>query len=764
MATSWRSGSSSSFASSALSAPPSHPQHASPVDSTFTPTSAAISALTADPDCAALCLLTPRLSRKLFDRTPNELTVYLGPWEIVGANPRRLLWQCSYAGEVLEHFLPSDNPNELFPHTLHAQHRRFGDPREMELYLSFQEPHRIRYTTTDGIVHDEYIEVKYEFTTIEGSIQLQSDIRRRDLIDWFDVDVVWSDTHRRTDSYGNVRGLGTIQRIKLWRDRYSTFHYLTFYANHRRRWKEYLLDDFDRDLRQRDDRHKRVQLGARGARRGSASESSQGHSRERRFSTSIFSRSSRHNNAPATNGNTASSSAQSALDIRYLGIQFSRNPNIQAGSDDTRFALALPRTIVLAVNAGSSSVKVSVYTAEQGQSPTQIAEAQVSGLTAPPAALKYERDGKTIVENREVDDQVNGQRDAFSLVLDTLIGDHELPSIKSKEDIGILCHRIVHGGDYTEPQLVSDGTYHHLENLNDLAPLHNANSLGIVRLCIQEFPSARNVACFDSQFHSTIPEHIRTYPIKRDIARKNRLRKYGFHGISYSFITRATAEFLGKQPDEINIIALHLGSGASACAIKSGKSWDTSMGLTPLAGLPGATRSGSVDPSLVFHYASDVGKLSPASTKDLHISRAEEILNKQAGWKALAGTTNFGVIAGAGPSEEDGDKRLAFDLFVDRVCGFVGSYYVSLRGRVDALVFAGGIGEKSDRLRAAVVEQAGCLGFVLDQEANSAHKVAAQEGVVHDVGKEGVTPRVLVCRTDEQFEMSRACAEDEAFW
>lgn len=206
----------------------------------------------------------------------------------------------------------------------------------MELYLSFQEPHRIRYTTTDGIVHDEYIEVKYEFTTIEGSIQLQSDIRRRDLIDWFDADVVWSDTHRRTDSYGNVRGLGTIQRIKLWRDRYSTFHYLTFYANHRRRWKEYLLDDFDTDFRQRDDRHKRVQIGARGARRGSTSESSQGRgqSRERRFSTSIFSRSSRHNNPPATNGNTASSSpAQSALDIRYLGIQFSRNPNIQAGSD-----------------------------------------------------------------------------------------------------------------------------------------------------------------------------------------------------------------------------------------------------------------------------------------------------------------------------------------------------------------------------------------------------------------------------------------------
>ena len=202
----------------------------------------------------------------------------------------------------------------------------------MELYLTFLEPHRVRYMTTDGIVHDEYIEVKYEFTTIEGSIQLQSDIRTRDLVDWFDVDVVWSDTQRRTDSYGNIRGLGTIQRVKLWRDRYSTFHYLTFHANQQRRWKEYLLDDFDLELRQREDRHRRVQLGVRGARRGSASESVQGQ-RERRFSaTSIFRRS---NNNPSTNGNTASSSTQNALGIRYLGIQFSRNQNIQAGSDGT---------------------------------------------------------------------------------------------------------------------------------------------------------------------------------------------------------------------------------------------------------------------------------------------------------------------------------------------------------------------------------------------------------------------------------------------
>ncbi|GAB1311230.1 Acetate kinase [Madurella fahalii] len=338
---SWRSGSSSSFNSSSLGAPPPHGQHASPADTTFTPTSAAISALTAESSApqtppAPLDLGPPgyHATIKLYERTPSETTIYLGPWEIIGASPRRLVWQCSYAGEMLEHFypVPSDNAAELFPYTLHAQHRRFGDPREMELYLTFLEPHRVRYMTADGVVHDEYIEVKYEFTTIEGSIQLQSDLRNRDLIDWFDVDVIWSDTHRRTDSYGSVRGMGTIQRMKLWRDRYSTFHYLTFYANHRRRWKEYLLDDFDRELRQRDDRHRRLQLGVRGARRGSASESSQSHGR--RFSAASIFR-SRHS-TPLLNGNSSSSSAPSSTDIRYLGIQFSRNNNIQAGTDDYR--------------------------------------------------------------------------------------------------------------------------------------------------------------------------------------------------------------------------------------------------------------------------------------------------------------------------------------------------------------------------------------------------------------------------------------------
>lgn len=412
---------------------------------------------------------------------------------------------------------------------------------------------------------------------------------------------------------------------------------------------------------------------------------------------------------------------------------------------------------ILAINAGSSSVKISVYRAEFQQTPGQVAETQINGLTAPPASLSYSRGSDKVKKNEELKEDIKSQDDAFKLLLKTLIDDPDLPDIKSKNDIGITCHRIVHGGDYSSSQLITQETYHHLEELSDLAPLHNAPALAIVRSCIDQLPDAVNVACFDTQFHADIPEHIRTYPINQEIAKKNHLRKYGFHGISYSFITRSVAEFLDKDPSKLNIIALHLGSGASACAIKNGKSYDTSMGLTPVAGLPGATRSGSVDPSLVFHYASDVGKLSPASTADLHISRAEEILNKESGWKALTGTTDFGKIS----QSDDPAHKLAFDIFVDRVCGFIGTYFVSLRGEVDALVFAGGIGEKGVELRRRVIGQVGCLGFALDEDLNGSNL----DGVVQEIGRaEGSGKKTLVCQTDEQLEMAMLCAEKDALW
>jgi acetate kinase len=252
--------------------------------------------------------------------------------------------------------------------------------------------------------------------------------------------------------------------------------------------------------------------------------------------------------------------------------------------------------IILSVNAGSSSVKISVYRASQGQEPEELAETQIDGLTAPPPQLKYTRGGKKICKDKKIEAEISSQNDAFQFLLDELIKDKEFDHINKKEDVAIVCHRVVHGGDYDEPKIITEDTYHHIEALTDLAPLHNASALEIIKHCIKDLPNTRIVAVFDSQFHQTIPEHIRTYPIDQEIARKNKLRKYGFHGISYSYITRSVAQFLGKKESEMNLILLHLGSGASACAVKGGKSLDTSMGLTPLAGLPGATRSGSVDP------------------------------------------------------------------------------------------------------------------------------------------------------------------------
>jgi acetate kinase len=182
------------------------------------------------------------------------------------------------------------------------------------------------------------------------------------------------------------------------------------------------------------------------------------------------------------------------------------------------------------------------------------------------------------------------------------------------------------------------------------------------------------------------------------------------------------------------------------------------MGLTPLAGLPGATRSGSIDPSLMFHFTHSAGKPSRSSSEKMHITQAEEILNKNSGWKSMTGTTDFGVISSKAGTDEDKDGvyQLAFDLFVDRILNYVGSYFVKLDGKVDALVFAGGIGEKGAKLREKVVEGVRCLGFEVDEESN---KKPGNEVVV-DVSAKSAKFKTLICQTDEQLEMARGVLEE----
>ncbi|KAL8646262.1 MAG: hypothetical protein Q9226_006942 [Calogaya cf. arnoldii] len=410
-------------------------------------------------------------------------------------------------------------------------------------------------------------------------------------------------------------------------------------------------------------------------------------------------------------------------------------------------------TIILSINAGSSSVKVSAYeTSSPSSPPTQLAEASISGLTAPPATLTFRADS-TNIKNEEIPN-VDSQESAFEHILNRLQSSESLPQISDKTSITHVCHRVVHGGDYPDAHIIDNSTFHYLQDLTELAPLHNASALAIFKACMELLPKAKNIAYFDSSFHASMPDAVKTYSIDPEMARKNKLRKYGFHGISYSFITKSVADFLLRMDvNAINIIALHLGSGASACAVKNGKSVDNSMGLTPLAGLPGATRSGDVDPSLIFHFTHDAGKPAPGSSQKMHISQAEEILNKRSGWKALTGTTDFGHIS----SSSEPQCKLAFDIFTDRIVSYIGSYHVKLEGRVDALVFAGGIGEKADLLRSRVVEKCRCLGFELDQRKNE----GPMEDTVTDISSPGAKHRTLVCQTDEQFEMARQCAASE---
>lgn len=187
--------------------------------------------------------------------------------------------------------------------------------------------------------------------------------------------------------------------------------------------------------------------------------------------------------------------------------------------------------IILSINSGSSSVKVSVYRlTEPLSSPTQLADAQISGLTAFPTSLTYLR-GSESTRNHELSD-VSSNENAFSRILDHLVSDNGLPQISNKEDISYACHRVVHGGDLPNAHVIDEETYHRLEDLTDLAPLHNGSALAIVKSCIQELPNAKNIAYFDSSFHSTIPKAVSTYAIDPNVAQENKLRKYGFHGIS----------------------------------------------------------------------------------------------------------------------------------------------------------------------------------------------------------------------------------------
>lgn len=302
-------------------------------------------------------------------------------------------------------------------------------------------------------------------------------------------------------------------------------------------------------------------------------------------------------------------------------------------------------------------------------------------------------------------------------------------------------HRVVQGADrFTQPTVVTPEVRETIRDLIPLAPLHNPAAVSGLESAMTAFPGLPHVAVFDTAFHATIPPSAYTYAIDRDVARANRIRRYGFHGTSHHYVARKAAQVLGKPEDKVDLVTLHLGNGASACAVRQGRSVETSMGLTPLEGLVMGTRCGDIDPAVVFHLL---------STTDMTVADVDTLLNKRSGLLGLCGQNDLREVSrliAAG----DRDAELALSVYCHRIKKYVGAYLAVL-GRADAIVFTAGVGENDPDVRRRVVAGLEMAGIAIDQRLNADTRGPAAPV---DLSFRGAPIRVLVIPTNEELEIA----------
>ncbi|MCU1648682.1 MAG: acetate kinase [Nocardia sp.] len=392
---------------------------------------------------------------------------------------------------------------------------------------------------------------------------------------------------------------------------------------------------------------------------------------------------------------------------------------------------------VLVINSGSSSIK---YQLLDPESADVVASGVVQRIGEPVAAgspsIEHQSDGKTFEHDGEVGDHAAGLRLVFDIFAES---GHDL----ADEGLRAVGHRVVHGGEvFYEPTLITDEVVEAIANLSSLAPLHNpANVVGI-ESARKLLPDVPQVAVFDTAFFHGLPAAAKTYAIDAKIAAAHGVRRYGFHGTSHEYVSGQVAQFLGRDRGELNQIVLHLGNGASASAIRGGKAVDTTMGLTPLEGLVMGTRSGDLDPGIIFHLI---------RTADMNVDDVDALLNRQSGIKGLSGVNDFREL---GRLIETGDAaaQLAFDVYIHRLRRYIGAYLVEL-GRVDAITFTAGVGENDAKVRAAALADLGRFGISVDPERNTAKDRSAQY-----ISPEGAEVAVLVVPTNEELAIARAAA------
>ena len=357
---------------------------------------------------------------------------------------------------------------------------------------------------------------------------------------------------------------------------------------------------------------------------------------------------------------------------------------------------------VLVINCGSSSLKY------------QLINSDTEDVLAKGLCERIGIDGRLVYQKAGCDKEITEaamptHKDAIQMVLDALVND-KTGAIKSLSEVNAVGHRIVHGGEkFASSVVITDEVLEAVAQCNDLAPLHNPANLIGINACKELMPGVPMVAVFDTAFHQTMPEKAYLYGLPYEYYENYKVRRYGFHGTSHSFVSKETARFLGMDLENSKIIVCHLGNGASISAVKDGKCVDTSMGLTPLEGLVMGTRSGDIDPAIMEYIA---------KKEDLDIAGVMNVLNKKSGLEGISGLSSDFRDLTAGAKE--GNKRAiaAIEVFCYRVAKYVGSYVAAMNG-VDAIAFTAGIGENVGLVREKICSYLGYLGITLDAEANA---------------------------------------------
>ena len=365
-------------------------------------------------------------------------------------------------------------------------------------------------------------------------------------------------------------------------------------------------------------------------------------------------------------------------------------------------------TKILSVNAGSSSLKFQLL---EMPAQTVITKGLVERIGFNDGVFNIKFEDQKIEKVLPIKDHSV----AVHLLLEALL---DLKIVKNYDEISGVGHRVVHGGEkFDRSVVITDEVLAEIDALSELAPLHNpAHVLGI-KAFMKELPHAVPVAVFDTAFHQTMAEDAYLYPVKYDWYKKYGVRKYGFHGTSHQYVAKQCAKLMNKPLEETKMITIHLGNGGSLTAIKGGHSVDTSMGFTPLAGIMMGTRSGDIDPAVLpFVMAKE----------NLTVDQAVNALNKESGLYGVSGESSDMRDILKLVAQKDERAMTAFNLYVKRICDYIGAYYIYLGG-VDALVFTAGIGENSTPVRKAIVDRLGVLGIQLDDEA---HQVMGEEQLI----------------------------------